>query len=179
MTKEQRQMAEKNHNLIYAFLRLKKLSTEDWYDIAAIGLCKAALNYKPDKGCGFSHYAYSVMTNEVRTEMRKYNALVRKDKDILYYDDFIKYDNCENEKIIFLNTIEDIRKNTEDEAIVNIMYSKLKKYLENIGDKKYYDILKLLSLGYSQSKIANVIGCSQPQVSIIIKMLKEQFNKCI
>lgn len=42
MTDYQRQLVTDNHNLIYRFLQKEKLNMEDWYDLAAIGMCKAA-----------------------------------------------------------------------------------------------------------------------------------------
>ena len=48
MTREAQRLVENNHNLIYKFLRNHNLE-DDWYDVAAIGLCKAANNYNSDK----------------------------------------------------------------------------------------------------------------------------------
>ena len=48
MTRESQRLVEDNHNLIYKFLRNHNLE-DDWYDVAAIGLCKAANNYNSDK----------------------------------------------------------------------------------------------------------------------------------
>ena len=38
----QQKYAEQNHNLIYGILNDKNLSIDEYYDVAAIGLCKAA-----------------------------------------------------------------------------------------------------------------------------------------
>ena len=45
MTDYQRQLVTDNHNLIYRFLQKEKLNMEDWYDLAAIGMCKAAKTF--------------------------------------------------------------------------------------------------------------------------------------
>mgnify|MGYP001317500519 CR=1 FL=1 len=44
ITDEASELVEENHNLIYSLLHKCHLNIEEWYDIAAIGLCKAA-NY--------------------------------------------------------------------------------------------------------------------------------------
>ena len=40
---EQRKLVADNHNLIYQYLIDNNLPQDEYYDIAAIGLCKAAL----------------------------------------------------------------------------------------------------------------------------------------
>ena len=45
MTDYQKQLVTDNHNLIYRFLQKEKLNMEDWYDLAAIGMCKAAKTF--------------------------------------------------------------------------------------------------------------------------------------
>ena len=55
LTKEQQKLVLNNHNLIYKCLKKYNLSAEEYYDIAAYALCKAALHFDPDKGCRFSY----------------------------------------------------------------------------------------------------------------------------
>ena len=69
LNKEQQKLVEYNHNLIWSFMNKNKLSTnavEDWYGTCAIGLCKAAIAYNPDKNLKFSTLAYVCMHNEVK-----------------------------------------------------------------------------------------------------------------
>ena len=47
---EQRKLVADNHNLIYQYLIDNNLPQDEYYDIAAIGLCKAALKYDTAKG---------------------------------------------------------------------------------------------------------------------------------
>lgn len=60
LTLEQQKMVKENHNLIYAFLNKYKLSI-DYYGSAALGLCKAAMNYDSSFGTAFSTYAFVAM----------------------------------------------------------------------------------------------------------------------
>lgn len=74
LTEAQASMVEQNHNLIYVFLQKRGLSEEnadDWYGVAALGLCKAAMHFDESKGCKFSTLAFVCMENEIRMEMRK------------------------------------------------------------------------------------------------------------
>lgn len=46
ITEAEKKLVEQNHNLIYAFLQKYHLTIEDYYGLAAIGLCKAAMTFK-------------------------------------------------------------------------------------------------------------------------------------
>ena len=43
LTQQQQQLVEDNHKLIYFYLYRNSLSVDEFYDVAAIGLCKAAI----------------------------------------------------------------------------------------------------------------------------------------
>lgn len=71
LNKEQQQLVEDNHNLIYGIMHQYKLSLdapEDYYGAAAVGLCNAALHYDPDRNIKFSTYAYICMGREIQRE---------------------------------------------------------------------------------------------------------------
>ena len=70
LTETKKRLVEKNHNLIYAFLSQMRLSVDDYYGLAAIGLCKAADAYQPGKS-SFSTYAYRCMHNEIASHWRR------------------------------------------------------------------------------------------------------------
>lgn len=71
ITDEQRKLVEENHNLIYSFLYSNQFSLEEHYDVAAIGLCNAAINFNPNKGYSFTTYAYKVMMSKILMEKKK------------------------------------------------------------------------------------------------------------
>ena len=77
LTDEQQKLVEANHNLIYFLLKTYKWTIDKYYDIAAIGLCKAAQRYDESRGVNFSTYAMRVMYNEVIKEIRKEKAKKR------------------------------------------------------------------------------------------------------
>ena len=89
MTKEQEILVIENHNLIYYFIHKYNLSIEDYYDICAIGLCKAANTYDDKKGIKFSTYAGVCIENEIKQELRK-------QKNILVYSLDMTFSNFED-----------------------------------------------------------------------------------
>ena len=66
LTQQQQQLVEDNHKLIYFYLYRNSLSVDEFYDVAAIGLCKAAITYNGQTK--FSTYAYSCIKCEIFNE---------------------------------------------------------------------------------------------------------------
>ena len=70
LTESQRELAGKNHNLIYKFAKIKEADLEEFYGVLAIGLCKAARAYDASSGYKFSTLAYRCMDNEYKMYWR-------------------------------------------------------------------------------------------------------------
>lgn len=49
MTPRQREIATKAHNMIYAYLRLRKLPIDDYYDVVVFGFMEAVQQYDENK----------------------------------------------------------------------------------------------------------------------------------
>jgi len=166
---EQRKIVEDNHNLIYAFLSSNSLDIEEYYDLAAIGICKAALSYDKEKG-QFSTLAYKCMWNQVMVEKRKQKAISRGDGlQVLYYDACFESDDSE---ISFLEMLEDWKADTGKQAeIRHFLYSIYSKL--NELESKMFD---LLLRGYKQKEVAILCGRSQTTVGNLRKRLKNLYN---
>jgi RNA polymerase sigma factor (sigma-70 family) len=68
MTPEQQDLVEQNVKLIHwaaTKYRMPEYEYDDRFQIAAIGLCKAATTYNPDKGREFTTYGATCMRNEL------------------------------------------------------------------------------------------------------------------
>ena len=170
MTDEQRKLVEDNHNLIYSFLQSCCLSIEECYDLAAIGLCKAAMHYKNDIGL-FSTLAYKCMRNEIGTEFRKKTADKYLPENLVTsYDAELHNDN--GDVCNLLAYIPDDT-NVETEALSNLF---LENYIKRLKDRDKL-IIKLFSLGYTQKEIGKIVGCSQPEVSRVKSRMKRYFEE--
>lgn len=108
---EQRKLVADNHNLIYQYLIDNNLPQDEYYDIVAIGLCKAALKYDTSKGA-FSTYVYktvrNIINNEKAHEKRhtvhtlSYNttaSVYGKETDVEHLETFSCGTDVENENI--------------------------------------------------------------------------------
>lgn len=171
MNDEQRKLVEDNHNLIYAFLHKYNLSIDEYYDVAAIGLCKAAIMFDKKKGYIFSTYAYLVMLTELKIVFRHNTRrkAIPLDK-LTYYQSIIS--NGDGKETELLDIIPD---NTDIEA--DIIANETFKQVYSTLSEQDRRIIHMFELGYKQKEIAKNVGCSQSYISKIktkiIKLLKE------
>ena len=171
MNDEQRKLVEDNHNLIYAILHKYNLPIDEFYDVAAIGLCKAAITFDAEKGYLFSTYACVVIKNELKLVFRR-NASERAipfDK-LTYYQSVISDgDGKETELLDIISGNTDI----EADIIANETFKRVYSTLSE-QDRR---IIHMFELGYKQNEIAKNVGYSQPYVSRIkkkiVKLLEE------
>lgn len=165
ITDEQRKLAEVNHNLIYDFLFKHHLTIEDWYDLAAIGLCKAAISWDSEKA-QFSTYAYRLMLNEVLIEKRKNRkqSTIPEYKMVYYQDET---ENNDGDTASFINLIPS-KENVEGDVLSEILFSEFENNLKD----KHKKIFALFRQGYKQREICKIVGCSQQQVSRVKKKLE-------
>lgn len=168
LTEEQKKFAEENHNLIYSFLMNKKLNLEEYYDIAAIGFCKAVKSYESSKGT-FSTYAYICMSNEIkmnwrRTEQRAQEygvVLISLDEPIIGTEDLTIKDTLPHPE-----SVESLLKYEEYLEIINSLPPPMDKMVD------------LCIQGYSQSEIAQEMGYSQSYVSRLLTRAYRRIKDC-
>lgn len=81
LTEEEKEMAEKYHNLVYAFLHQKGYSIEDYYDIAVMGYLKSIQKYCRDDNLklkwSFKAICFNDMHREIGNETKKENTKKR------------------------------------------------------------------------------------------------------
>ena len=172
MTDEQRKLVEENHNLIYAFLKRYNLSIEEWYGSAAIGLCKAAINYDPGRGWSFHSYAYERMFYEVIGVFRenKRAKVIPVDK-LVYYHAVTHECDDNGDGVEFINVIpSDV--DVFSEAALNVVLDKIRNNL----NRKELLIFDMRILGYTQMEIGKVVGCHHTDVSKIMKKIRRKFG---
>lgn len=148
LNNEQRKLVEKNHNLIYQFLIDNKLSHDEYYDIAAIGLCNAAMKYDGSKGIAFSTYAYKTISNTIKkyviydkrhtVDTMSYNVtstVYGDDTEVEYLETFKSNDNTEEENVtkMFFKWFIEYMSLRE----LQIVYYKTKNYTDTEISKKY------------------------------------------
>lgn len=159
MTAEATVLVEENHNLIYGYLHRMRLSIEEYYDLAAIGLCKAANSFDVSAGYKFSTYAYKCMNNEVLRQMQKENRHIT---PLLILDD----DKAPLH--LFLSsqiTIED-----------TIVITWLREIITDLPPQKQ-EIVRLTLMGLNQREIAERLHVSQASVSRLLGIVRNKLTE--
>lgn len=168
MTDEQRKLVEDNHNLIYGFLNKKEL-TDDYYDIVALGLCKAAMNYDESKG-RFSTLAFKCMDRE----MGIYYTYLKR-KTFVPENLVFSYNESANEDVsesIIDAVIEDSNNNI-DYSTETISFN---YFLNTLKDRERL-IIKHLKNGLTQQEIAKELNRSQQAISLKVKEIRKRWER--
>ena len=175
LTKQQQELVENNHNLIYGFAKSRKLNIEEYYDLLAIGLCISAKSYDESKG-KFSTYAYRVMDNEFYKHLKHVNRQSNiPDKMIMSYDSVCinNYSNdSENgKKLDNLYYLKDERY-TNDIVVGNMM----SEVLINMLNGKEKTIAKYLFIGLKHAEIAEIMNCSRQNITTAVQKIRNKWQ---
>ena len=170
LTETQQNLVVSNHNLIYEFSKKKHLPIEEYYDILAIGLCKASQSYDSTKG-GFSTIAFRCMDAEVKDYYRYVYAEKRIPDDMILSYDAPTGGEDSDCKSSFLDGFTD-NCCVHDAVVGDIMCENLMNLLSN----KEQVVAKLLTDGVNQSDIAKQINCTRQTVKYYIIQIRKKWN---
>lgn len=169
LTSKQKELVELNHKLIYKFAIKKDISIEEYYDILAIGLCKAAIAYDENKG-KFSTLAFKCMNNELCSY---FNHI--KTQHVIPEALIFSYDAPINDTGDCLLDVFPTKYSIQDTVMNNIMIGKFKNSL----DKNEENIVKLLISGVTQSEIARCLNCSRQNINRYIAKIRKKWNQIV
>ena len=168
LDEQQRELVEQNHNLIYHTLRKYKLNQEEYYDVLAIGLCKAAIAFDP-KRSKFSTFAVNVMYNEFLQHDRNENAQKRKvNKNTLSLNYRMKDPKNESRTCEFGELLTNGR-----EPFMDVIHM----HLPDILTKKELLVCQLSYNGYNQTQIGEKLGVTQSYASRLLKRARTKLEK--
>lgn len=167
LTPEQRELAEVHHGLIYAFLNKYKLSTDDYYDIAAIGLIKAvqAYNTKQDvHKYGISTVIWHTIYREIGHHWL-YSARQRRTPENSI---------CSLDIPEAMYILESQSAKTNENLWEHMEYDDLVKQIYRVANKKQRQIIQLILLGYRQTEISKKLGISYSSIWYNINLLRNR-----
>lgn len=172
---EQRKLVEQNHNLIYSAMTkcgIRRKDFDDYYGLAAIGLCKAAIDYDEKRSKSFSTYVYLCIQNEI-TVYNKWKFRQRRDiRKVVSYNQLLNdWDENDKEYSFLLNDDKDF----EENSIFRLIF-KDKSYIINNKDRM---IIALKAQGYTIKEIGQAINMSAPAVHKRLKKLRETTFSCL
>ena len=165
LTPEQQKLVEENHDLIYHMLNYHRLNHEDYYDIAAIGLCKAALIFKKPKKVQFSTFACHVINNEIVNEREYRNAKKRTGNVVSFWDPI-----QDANELTVGGSIRDIN-TPETIAFANDLLEAL-----NGLTKRQQKAMRLSIQGYTYPEIGSIIGGSPKAISMLLSAARKKLR---
>ena len=176
LTDEQRKLVEDNHNLIYSFAISRKISIEEYYDLLAIGLCKAAYYYNPEKG-KFSTIAYIRMQHELIALRAYKNKLSNVPTEKLVYYDHNKYDNNDGDSWEFseINTL--IEQSDSKKPLNRIIYKDNIKNISSILTLKENETLYYTLKGYTHQEISDIKNVTRQAITNRLRIISKKIRK--
>lgn len=169
LNKQQQLLVEQNHQLIFGFIQKKKLDIDEYYDLLAISLCKAAKSYQSDKG-KFSTWVYAIMENDLKQHWRNTTQLqkVIPAEMIISYDAPLESD--EDSEYTLLDILPDT--NIEDEDF-RMRYNDL---LDKMNETEK-TICQMLMNGARGTDIIERLGITRKKYQYIKARIKEKYYK--
>lgn len=164
LTDEERDLVTNNHNLIYSYLHKYKLS-DDYYDLCALGLCRAAHFYEPERG-KFSSFAFLCMSNAIGIEWRKVQRQVQPTVSL----NSTMYNEGQTPV-----PIECMIPDPQDDYAASDIYTHIHYICKN--DSVFLKVAQLHIEGYSANAISRMIGIPACNVRRKIKKLQQELRK--
>ena len=170
LTEYQKELVTNNHELIFGCAKKMNLPFDDYYDILAIGLCKAAKIYDNSKGM-FSTVAYACMKNEIKLywihEQRKRAIPANM---ILSYDVQMTDDMEPENSGAFSDVLADDF--SVDETVTSKMV--VEEIISRFNEKEK-EIVEYLQDGLTFKEIGEIMHCTKQNIGYIVHGMR---NKC-
>jgi DNA-binding NarL/FixJ family response regulator len=161
LTTEQKRMVEKNYDLIAIVIDSFSLDENEWYDVAALALVEAALEFK---GMEFNFRKYAT---------RKIGGSIRKElgKQAIESGKFIPLDSIiESSEQAHECYLSESIQYTDEEAVFRAEYSRV---CANGLTSNQRAIIEMLAKGERLCDVARYFGCSYGT----IRNAKAKFSK--
>ncbi|SCG88004.1 RNA polymerase sigma factor%2C sigma-70 family [uncultured Clostridium sp.] len=168
LSPEQQKLVADNHNLIYSFARKYKIDIEEYYDVLALGLCKAAMYHDGVSG-KFSTMAYQSMKTMYLNEVVFHNKRKKRGgegKETHYENIVTSYEM----ELDYLSLLEDKKILDENNIIFRVKFLEFCCYINS----KEQQVLKMRLDGMTQKEIAEYYGVSNNAVFLWIKAIKKK-----
>ena len=171
LTQEQKELAEKNYALVWAFLTRNHLDPSEYHGSACLGLCRAAANYDEDKCDCFSTFAYRCMGSQAHKHAMYLQRKIRSGEK---YNLSLDAESDGDQSLLDL---------VEAPAPDLCDHANLRAALEALQKKNavWYEIFVKNASGYSLADIARDLGTSNQNVqqkrAAAIRFLKKKLEE--
>lgn len=170
---DQKKLVEKNHNLIYGFMRdYNVIDKEYYYFVLAESLCKAAAEYNGSVG-KFSTFAYRVMKNDYLRDIRDMKAGKRNfEGEMIYLDDIaFESDKCDKHSLFGFD------ENFDEKIIERIRINKIVSESHEILSKNERKVFLAILNGMTYDDIYLKYGIKNKSAMMMFRNARKKI-KC-
>jgi RNA polymerase sigma factor (sigma-70 family) len=167
MTEEQKKLAEDNHGLIFYFLTKRDLPIDEFYGLAAIGLCKAAISYNGKYK--FSTFAYKCISNEVGHYLYLEKMQKRKPKQPPLYIDAVPNNDVKNSIACAIGGTMDVEEIVASNEAV--------KTISRHFDGRERILVSMKMSGHNEREISEKLKMTYQNVNLIKKKLRRKIKR--
>lgn len=171
LTAEQQRLVKENHKLIYVYAWENKLNLDEFYDVLAIALCKAAESFDETKGFKFMTFAFRCMDNSVTHYMRSKNRTFECQEKILSYN-YKRESYDGSEFTCYDDIVEDRKAVSQDDIVTNCV---MESFIDTLDERRKFIVNRLLE-GCTQAQIASMLGLSRQRVGALISKIRNQIR---
>ena len=161
LTPEQKQFAEDNHNIVYLFLRYKRLSL-DYYDIIIFGYLRAVRKYfeRPElRQYQFRTIANYAMKTDLYNHYRKQSRQKRK-AYVISLDTAVSGD----ERLTLMDVI----------SVDDTDSASLLEEISEMISKEQFNIVRMKAEGYNDREIAKQYDVPVHSIKEILSSIRER-----
>lgn len=178
LTEEEKEFAEKHHDMIYHYLKLHQLDIDPWYDILIIPYIQAVKKYHTYEHLQklkFEQIFFRTLDSARSNYYRDMNRLRRRPKGAVYsYDEMISPKIHDDENYSCIEITGDLSNSfhdaVEDQIIDKIVMHELMK---EFGTGRQRKVFKLLAVGYRKCEIKEILKMNQYYWKLIMDDMKE------
>lgn len=166
LTREQQTFAEEHHNLVYAFLRDKKLRADDYYDVIVFGFLRAVQKYLLREDLR-SQYAFSTiawramecnLSNHYQAQSRPMRRAVTVSFDAII---------STNEWLTLAEIVPDSH-DMMDKLYARFLWDEISGVLNN----EQIEIIRMKATGYNTREIASSQKRRQSEIENMLSEIK-------
>lgn len=168
MTPRQRELATKTHNIIYAYLRDRKLTVTDYYDVVVFGFMEAVQQYDENeelaKKYKLSTIAYRKMDDKL-SALRIYENRKKRKADVRSLEATL----AGTENMCIADTVTSAEEGPEQKAEANVIYLQI----EERATPKQRAAMEARAAGYTTQEAAKRLGTTPGAIYNRIQKFRE------
>lgn len=154
---------------------LEGLNQEDLYAELRIVVWKSWMKWRPDGGSSFSTYVYTALERGRKTVLRYYKTK-RRGSGALCLPLDRPVNDCDESNSILSQYISSKQPDVNEQVYWKGIVPIVSHCIENLGENRAQQIIKLYLQGLNQDEISQKINCAQSLVSYYLRIFRTKLR---